>query len=88
MLSSVFLAVALVSLGGYTIYDKSNNTKTIQQQETKIASISDEKATLRNQALMLHWRLDSMATVTTSSEPINRKRTVRSQKTKKRSARS
>ncbi|MFN8249820.1 MAG: hypothetical protein U0T68_12770 [Ferruginibacter sp.] len=60
------LAVALVSLGGYTIYDKSNNTKTIQQQETKIASISDEKSNLQSSFDASLARLDSMATVTTS----------------------
>ncbi len=60
------LAVVLVALGGYTIYDKTNNTKTIQQQETKIATISDEKSGVQASFDASLARLDSMATVTTS----------------------
>jgi len=60
------LAVVLVALGGYTIYDKSNNTKTIQQQETKIAAVTDEKSNVQASFDASLARLDSMATVTTS----------------------
>ena len=60
------LAVVLVALGGYTIYDKSNNTKTIQQQETKIATVTDEKSNVQASFDASLARLDSMATVTTS----------------------
>lgn len=60
------LSVALVSLGGYTIYDKSNNTKTIQQQESKIASVNEEKSTLQSSFDASLARLDSMTTVSTS----------------------
>jgi len=60
------LAVALVALGGYTIYDKSNNTKAIQQQETKIAAVTEEKSNVQASFDASLARLDSMATVTSS----------------------
>ena len=60
------MAVVLVALGGYTIYDKSNNTKTIQQQETKIAAVSEEKSGVQASFDASLARLDSMATVTSS----------------------
>jgi len=60
------LSVVLVALGGYMYYDKTNSTKHIQQQETKIATISDEKSTVQASFDASLARLDSMATVTTS----------------------
>jgi len=60
------LSVVLVSLGGYMYYDKTNTTKAIQQQETKIATISDEKSNVQTSFDASLARLDSMATVTTS----------------------
>ncbi len=60
------LSVVLVSLGGYMYYDKTNTTKAIQQQETKIATISDEKSNVQASFDASLARLDSMATVTTS----------------------
>lgn len=60
------LSVVLVALGGYMIYDKTNTTKTIQQQETKIASVTDEKSTVQASFDASLARLDSMATVATS----------------------
>jgi myosin heavy subunit len=60
------LAVVLVALGGYMIYDKSNVTKTIQQQETKIATVSEEKSGIQASFDASLSRLDSMATVTSS----------------------
>ena len=60
------LAVALVALGGYMIYDKSNTTQTIHQQETKIASVSDEKSNIQASFDASLARLDSMSTVTSS----------------------
>ena len=59
------LSVVLIALGGYMIYDKSNTTKAIQQQETKIATISDEKSNVQASFDASLARLDSMATVTT-----------------------
>ena len=60
------MAVVLVALGGYTIYDKSNNTKTIEQQETKIAAVTEEKSGVQASFDASLARLDSMATVTNS----------------------
>lgn len=60
------MAVVLVALGGYTIYDKSNNTKTIQQQETKIAAVTEEKSGVQTSFDASLARLDSMATVSNS----------------------
>lgn len=58
------LCVVLVGLGAYTIYDKSNNTKTIQQQETKIATVTEEKSDVQASFDASLARLDSMASVT------------------------
>ncbi|MEP7164804.1 MAG: hypothetical protein ABI741_08920 [Ferruginibacter sp.] len=60
------MAVVLVALGGYTIYDKSNNTKKIEQQETKIAAVTEEKSGVQASFDASLARLDSMATVTSS----------------------
>jgi len=60
------MAVVLVALGGYTVYDKTNATKTIQQQETKIAAVTEEKSDVQASFDASLARLDSMATVTSS----------------------
>ncbi|MEO6490495.1 MAG: hypothetical protein ABIO04_11180 [Ferruginibacter sp.] len=60
------LAVLLVALGGYMIYDKSNTSKTIQQQESKIATVSEEKSDVQASFDASLARLDSMQTVSTS----------------------
>ncbi len=60
------LALSLVALGAYTVYDKSNNTKAIQQQETKIAAVTEEKSNVQASFDASLARLDSMATVTSS----------------------
>lgn len=60
------MAVVLVALGAYTIYDKSNNTKTIQQLDTKIATVTEEKSNVQTSFDASLARLDSMATVTNS----------------------
>lgn len=59
------LSVLLVSLGGYMFYDKSNSEKEIQQKETKIAAITEEKSAVQSSFDASLARLDSMATVTT-----------------------
>lgn len=60
------LAVALAGVGGYTIYDKTNTSKTIQQQETKIATVTEEKSDIQASFDASLARLDSMTTVTNS----------------------
>ena len=62
------LAVLLVALGGYMIYDKSNTAKTIEQQENRIATVSDEKSDVQSSFDASLARLDSMATVSTGLE--------------------
>lgn len=59
------LTVLLVGLGGYMAYDRTNNNRVMQQQETKIATISIEKSELQSSFDASLARLDSMATVTT-----------------------
>ena len=46
-------------------YDRTNNNRVMQQQETKIATISTEKSELQSSFDASLARLDSMATVTT-----------------------
>lgn len=62
------MAAVLVALGGYMVYDKSNNSKTIHQQESKIAAVSEEKSDVQASFDASLSRLDSMATVTSSLE--------------------
>lgn len=59
------LAVALVATGGYLAYDKTNATKTIDQQKVQIASVTTEKSELQSSFDASLARLDSMETVTT-----------------------
>jgi len=60
------LAVLIVALGGYMIYDKSNATKTIEQQETKIATVTEQKSDVQASFDASLARLDSMTSVTSS----------------------
>ena len=59
------LAVALVATGGQLAYDKTNATKTIDQQRVQIASVTTEKSELQSSFDASLARLDSMETVTT-----------------------
>ena len=59
------LSVALVATGGYLAYDKSNSTKTIDQQQVQIAAVTTEKSELQSSFDASLARLDSMETVTT-----------------------
>ncbi len=59
------LAAAVIGLGGYMVYDKNKTGQTIQQQETKIATISDEKSNVQSSFDASLARLDSMSTVNT-----------------------
>jgi myosin heavy subunit len=59
------LAAAVLGLGGYLAYDKNQTGKTIQQQETKIAAITDEKSDVQTSFDASLARLDSLSTVNT-----------------------
>jgi peptidoglycan hydrolase CwlO-like protein len=60
------MAVCLVGLGAYTITDKNKAVEQIQQQQTQIAKVSDEKSNVQNNFDASLARLDSMATLNTS----------------------
>jgi peptidoglycan hydrolase CwlO-like protein len=60
------LAVCLAGLGAYTITDKNKAVEQIQQQQTQIAKVSDEKSTVQNNFDASLARLDSMATLNTN----------------------
>lgn len=62
------LSVLVVALAGYLAYDKSNSTKVMSQQETKIETITAEKSELQSNFDASLARLDSMATVTSGLE--------------------
>lgn len=62
------LAVGLVAVSGYLIYAKSNSSQTIQQQETQIAKVTEEKSDVQASFDASLSRLDSMSTVNTGLE--------------------
>lgn len=62
------LAAGLLAVSGYLIYAKSDSSKTIQQQETTIAKVSDEKSDVQANFDASLARLDSMSTVNTGLE--------------------
>jgi hypothetical protein len=57
------LAAGLIAVSGYLIYTKNDSLKTIQQQETTIAKVSDEKSDVQSNFDASLARLDSMSTV-------------------------
>jgi peptidoglycan hydrolase CwlO-like protein len=57
------LAAGLIAVSGYLIYAKNDSLKTIQQQETTIAKVSDEKSDVQSNFDASLARLDSMSTV-------------------------
>ena len=59
------LAAVVVSLGGYLVYDKNKSTQTIQQQDTKIATVIDEKSEVQKSFDASLARLDSMTGINT-----------------------
>ena len=59
------LAAGLIAVSGYLIYAKSDSSQTIQQQETTIAKVSDEKSDVQANFDASLARLDSMSTVNT-----------------------
>ena len=62
------LAVGLIAVSGYAIYSKNDTTKTIQQQETTIAKVSDEKSDVQANFDASLARLDSMQSINTGLE--------------------
>lgn len=54
------LAAAILGMGGYMVYDKNQNSETIQQQQTQIAKVSDEKSDIQVSFDASLARLDSM----------------------------
>lgn len=55
------LAAGLIGLGAYTIADKNKTVDVIHQQETQIASVSDEKSNVQKSFDASLARLDSMS---------------------------
>ena len=62
------LAAGLIAVSGYLIYAKNDSSKTIQQQETTIAKVADEKSDVQANFDASLARLDSMSTVNTGLE--------------------
>ncbi|MEO7766808.1 MAG: hypothetical protein ABIS01_05250 [Ferruginibacter sp.] len=56
------LAAGIIGLGAYTIVDKNKTGDVIHQQETTIASVSDEKSNVQKSFDASLARLDSMST--------------------------
>ena len=57
------LAVVLVAVGGYLIVDKNKSTNTIQQQQTQIAKVIDDKSDIQQSFDASLSRLDSVKSV-------------------------
>ena len=62
------LAAGLIAVSGYLVYAKNDSSKTIQQQETTIAKVADEKSDVQANFDASLARLDSMSTVNTGLE--------------------
>ena len=60
------LAAALVGTGALLIVDKNKSGETIQQQQTQIATVTDQKSDIQKSFDASLARLDSMSTLTTS----------------------
>lgn len=54
------LAAGILGMGGYMIYDKNKNSETIQQQQTQISKVTDEKSAIQTSFDASLARLDSM----------------------------
>jgi len=63
-----FLAAALVGVSAYTIADKNKSGEQIQQQQTQIAKVSDEKSDIQKNFDASLARLDSMSTINKDME--------------------
>ena len=62
------LAAGLIAISGYLIYAKSDSSQTIQQQETTIAKVTDEKSDVQANFDASLARLDSMSSINTGLE--------------------
>jgi peptidoglycan hydrolase CwlO-like protein len=62
------LAAGLIAVSGYAIYSKNDTTKTIHQQETTIAKVSDEKSDVQANFDASLARLDSMSSANAGLE--------------------
>ena len=62
------LAVVLVAVGGYAIVDKNKKVEVIQQQETTIAKVTDEKSDIQKSFDGSLARLDSMGSLNKTLE--------------------
>jgi hypothetical protein len=62
------LAAGLIAVSGYAVYSKNDTTKIIEQKETTIAKVSDEKSDVQANFDASLARLDSMSTVNTGLE--------------------
>jgi peptidoglycan hydrolase CwlO-like protein len=59
------LSAGILGLGGYMMFDKNKTNDTIQQQQTQIAKVIDEKSDVQTSFDASLARLDSMTTVNT-----------------------
>ena len=62
------LAAAILGLGGYLIVDKNKSGETIQQQQTQISKVTEEKSDVQKSFDASLARLDSLSTVNTGLE--------------------
>ena len=62
------LAAGLIAVSGYLIYAKNDSSQTIQQKETQIAKVSDEKSDVQANFDASLARLDSLSSVNTGLE--------------------
>jgi predicted nuclease with TOPRIM domain len=56
------LSAGILGLGGYMVYDNNKTGETIQQQQTQIAKVTDEKSDIQSSFDASLARLDSMTT--------------------------
>ena len=59
------LAVLLVGVSGYLVFDKKNTSQTIDKQQTQIAKVTDEKSDIQQSFDASLSRLDSIKSVNT-----------------------
>jgi peptidoglycan hydrolase CwlO-like protein len=62
------LSIALIAVAGYLIVDKNKTTDVIQQQQTQIAKVTDDKSEVQRNFDASLVRLDSMTSVKTGLE--------------------
>lgn len=60
------LSAGILGLGGYTMYSANKSDSTIQQQQSQIAKVSDEKSDIQTSFDASLARLDSMSTANNS----------------------